>query len=265
MVKIAFITAIFGCYEATTKPFVGQRMEDGAEVDFFCFTDTPDKLNNAAGWIVDSTPYHKMYRSPMYRAEKYNSFENNQHTFNVAKYYKQSFHNIPRLAKYDIVVWLDGTVQITNTRTAQTLVDLFRKHPERRMITWQHEYRPSGSLEEEVRASYFDRYFSTHWFGQAQPLQDVGKQYAAYIADGYKDVGVWCTCFVAFYMEDRAWSSAFLDMWYDQTLMHTTQDQVGFPYSVFKMNTMPYTLPDETTGGASHTQTDFYVKQDHHR
>lgn len=265
MTKIAFITAIFGSYEASTKPFVAQQMKDNSEVDFICFTDSPETLNNAAGWIVDSTPYHTTYRSPVYRSEKYNSFENNQHAFNVAKYYKQSFHNIPRLAEYDIVVWLDGTVQITSPFAAQTLVDLFQKHPTRRIITWHHENRPTGSLAEEVRASFFNKYYSTHWFGQAQPLQDVGKQYTAYIADGYKDVGVWCTCFVAFNMEDRQWSSTFLDTWYDQTLVHTTQDQVGFPYCVFKLNHMPYTLPDENTSGAAHTQTDFYIKHGHHQ
>ncbi len=265
MIKIAFITAIFGRYEATTKHFVQQQTKDPTEVDFICFADSPETLNNAAGWIVDSTPYHMTHRSPMYHSDKYNSLENNQHTFNVAKYYKQSFHNIPRLAKYDIVVWLDGTVQITSPFTAQSIVDLFRKHPERRIITWQHDGRPTGSMEEEVRASYFDKYYSTHWFGQVQPLQDVGKQYEAYLADGYKDIGVWCTCFVAFHMQDREWSSVFLDLWYDQTLRHTTQDQVGFPYCVFKLNHVPYTLPDENISGVSSTQTDFYVKRNHHQ
>lgn len=264
MVKVAFISAIFGTYETSTKPFVQQQTNDQFEVDFICFTDSPDTLTNAAGWIVDSSPYHMTHRPSVYHPEKQNLFENNQHTFNVAKYYKQSFHNIPRLAAYDVVIWLDGTVEIVSPHAAQTIIALFQKHRERRIITWDHYwYYGGGTLEQEVRASNFFRYNSTHWFGQNQPLQDVNKQFAAYIADGFSEVGLWCTCFVAFDMKDKEWTSLFLDTWYEQTLTYTTQHQVGFPYCVFKLNHMPYTLPDETTRG-NFDRSDLHVKSNHY-
>lgn len=264
--KVVFITAIFGSYEASTKPFVPQRTKGASQVDFICFTDSPLTINNAAGWIIDSTPYHMTHQAQVYHPSKHNSIENNKHTFNIAKYYKQSFHNIPRLAKYDIVIWLDGTVQITSPLVVQTVVDIFERHTDRKIITWQHEGRIESGLAEEVQASIpCGRYCVTHWFGQNQPFQDVVAQYQTYIAEGYKDVGVWCTCFVAFDMSDRDRAHAFLDMWYDQTLSFTTQDQIGFPYCVFKLNHFPYTLPDENIKGAAHECTDFYIKRPHHQ
>ena len=50
--------------------------------------------------------------------------------------------------------------------------------------------------------------------------------------------GVWVTCFVAFLQKDKDVKN-FLEMWYLQTLKHTTQDQVGFPYVCQKTNMIP--------------------------
>lgn len=113
--KVAYITAILGDYELTCKPFVKQTIES----DFICFTDNPSIENN--GWIIDTTPYHDTHKSPVDIGIYNNSISKegrlsvleNRHTFNLAKYYKQSWKNIPRLKDYDVVIWLDGTIQIT--------------------------------------------------------------------------------------------------------------------------------------------------------
>ena len=71
---------------------------------------------NQNGWIIDTTPYHIINNSPLdVDDENYvNSLKNNKHTFNIAKYYKQAFINIPRLKKYDVIIWIDGTIEIKN-------------------------------------------------------------------------------------------------------------------------------------------------------
>lgn len=46
MSKLCFITAIFGNYELTCKPFVSQT----TSTDFICFTDNTNIVNN--GWII---------------------------------------------------------------------------------------------------------------------------------------------------------------------------------------------------------------------
>ena len=229
-------------------------------------------------WIVDRTPYHLTHPSPVDTGEQWNSLSNNTHTFNICKYYKQNFQNIPRLQKYDVIVWLDGTVQITHPQTAEWILYQIQKHP---LITWEHKLR-QGRLFNEVSAcapnpngpDANERYSCTFWFGQPQPYQDIAKQYQCYLEDGYDDqtywsnidplrpnFGVWCTLFIAF-DNHHPLISKFLNLWYQQTLEHTTQDQVGFPYAAQKLNMIPYTLPDQTIRG-DYDYNSLFIKRLH--
>ena len=265
MSKICFITAIYGNYESSCKPFVEQTVS----TDFICFTDNININNN--GWIIDTTPYHTINKSNLDNDILINSFCNNKHTFNIAKYYKQSFQNIPILKKYDVIVWLDGTIQIIYNKTSEYIINnIYTK----KIIGWHHEMR-YGLLKDEVNESHYYRYTSTCWNGQNQPYQDIDKQYEDYVADGYNDLffkninshtphfGVWITCFVAFLNTDVEIKD-FLDLWYLQTLTYTTQDQISFPYVCQKTKLLPYTLPNnEIHGDCPHNKTQFYIKHNH--
>lgn len=263
--KVCFITAIYGNYEASCKKFAKQTVSS----DFICFTDNPNIIPN--DWIIDTIPYHNINKNEHDDNTYINSFSNNKHTFNVAKYYKQSFQRIPRLKKYDVIVWLDGTIEITYKKTSEYLLKNIYKE---KIIGWHHECR-EGVLKEEVSASKFFRYNSTFWNDQAQPLQNVDLQYDAYVREGYSDnffkdmnyhtkhFGVWITCFVAFSNKDPD-ITRFLDLWYLQTLKYTTQDQIGFSYVVWKTNILPYTLPNnEIKGDCPSKYTQFYIKREH--
>jgi hypothetical protein len=263
--KICFITAIYGRYEATCKKFVEQTIP----TDFICFTNLTNIQSN--GWIIDNNPYHITHKSQIDNDTYINSISNNNHTFNLAKYYKQNFHNIPRLKKYDIIIWLDGTIEIYNNNTSQFIKDLVDKN--NNLIVFEH-FR-QGSLDQERAASHFERYTSTFWFGQKQPYQDIDKQYTDYINDGYndndfwkkispnqKEYGLWVTCFLAFDMKKKE-TLEFLDEWYLQTLKYTTQDQIGFPYVCQKLNMYPYNLPDNNSWGNGHSKTSFFYKHGH--
>jgi hypothetical protein len=265
MSKICFITAIYGNYELSCKPFVSQTLA----TDFICFTDNKNIISN--GWIIDTTPYHYTNPSPLDKREYTNSIINNKHTFNISKYYKQAFRNIPILNKYDIVVWLDGTIEIIYNKTSEYIINNIYNE---KIIGWNHEKR-FGNYKAEVKDSVFYRYTSTFWNGQSQPYQDVKKQYNEYLSNGFNrkffnDIkhhsphfGVWLTCFVAFLHKDNKVID-FLDMWYLQTLKYTTQDQLGFPYVVLKTELIPYTLPNnEITGELPHNETMFYIKHRH--
>lgn len=265
MSRICFITAIYGGYEQSCKKFVRQTID----TDFICFTDNDNIINN--GWTIDTTPYHLINKSAIDDDTFTNSLSNNKHTFNIAKYYKQAFSNIPILDKYDVVVWLDGTIEIIYDRTSEYILNHIYKE---KIIGWHHEYR-HGFLYEEVKASHFDRYTSTHWNGQSQPYQDIDKQYEFYLKDGYNDnffktikshtphMGVWITCFVAFLHKDKKVKD-FLDSWYLQTLKFTTQDQIGFSYVCQKTNMIPLTLPNnQIHGDRTNSNTMFYIKKHH--
>lgn len=264
-VKICFITSIYGNYEATCKKFVPQTIP----TDFICFTNNENIIRN--GWIIDTTPYHIINKNELDNDLYTNSLCNNKHTFNIAKYYKQSFQKIPRLQNYDVIVWLDGTIEITYDKTSEYIM----KHIHQlKIIGWHHEHR-NGLLSKEVTTSSTDsRYTSTHWNGMDQPYQDINKQYNDYLMDGYNDnffknlnshsphMGVWITCFVAFDNKDPS-VKKFLDFWYLQTLKYTTQDQVSFSYVCQKTNIIPLTLPNDEIYGEPHDETMFYKKNQH--
>lgn len=264
MSKICFITAIYGNYELSCKKFVEQTVK----TDFICFTDNVNIISN--GWIVDCSPYHLNYKSAIDNDTYINSIKNNNHTFNIAKYYKQQFKNIPILQDYDVVVWLDGTVEIIYEKTSEYILNnIYSK----KMITWHHDWR-NGILSNEVLDSDFYKYTSTFWNNQHQPYQNIFLQYNDYVIDGYNDkyfkdmntgnphFGVWITCFVAFLNKDKDIHN-FLDLWYLQTLKYTTQDQIGFSYICQKTNFVPYTLPNDEIKGSPSFNTDFYLKHNH--
>jgi hypothetical protein len=264
LARIAFITNIYGGYETSCKPFEKQTIP----VDFICFTDNSNIHHN--GWIIDTHPYHVTNPSPVDTGNYINSLSNNKHTFNIGKYYKQSFKNIPRLQKYDVIVWLDGSIRITDSNCAKWVMNKIRTE---KIISVTHEFR-HGNLHEEVVASRVGKYTHEIWFNQKQPVQDVDKHYQACIADGYDEnffkqykdknphFGVWVTCFVA-WDNRHASVSDFLDRWYLQTLKHTTQDQVSFSIVVQKTNIIPYTIPDPYYDTYTHIKTTFYDKYQH--
>lgn len=275
--RVAVITALYGTgYETSLKPVVPQTLP----CDLICFTDVPEtelrrppRHPTTTTWDVDRTPYHDLCPSRVdaRTTATPNSLANNRHTFNVAKYYKQSFHNIPRLRDggYDIVVWLDATVEVTHPRLVETCADLLLSRQRHRsslsstspppLVSIVQEKR-GGVLAREVEASARDdKYRSTRWFGQAQPFQDVRRQYEQYLQRGFREgwakettddsraaAGIWTTCLVAFDMRHPG-TLPFLDDWYLQTLRHTTQDQVSFPFVCWSRGTRPASLPDIAT------------------
>lgn len=264
MSKICFITAIYGAYEQQCRKFANQTIS----TDFICFTENANLLSN--GWKIDTTPYH-ILNNTRDIGTGINSLKNNTHTFNIAKYYKQQFHKIPVLEKYDVIIWIDGSIEIVYDKTSEYILQNIYSH---KIITWHHEYR-NGILKNEAEASSFFRYTSTFWNEQQQPFQDVYAQYNHYVQDGYDEsffktlphntphFGVWLTCFVAFSKNDED-IKHFLNLWYDQTLQFTTQDQVSFPYVCQKTKCIPYTLPDQDIhGDCPHQSTMFYKKHEH--
>jgi hypothetical protein len=62
---------------------------------------------------------------------------------------------------------------------------ILRNIYDKQIITWKHDVHEL--LSGEVRASRFERYISTYWFGQKQPYQDIDFQYQEYLKDGYID------------------------------------------------------------------------------
>ena len=230
--NIAFISAILGSYEKTSKNIVEQTIP----FKKFLFSDNISLVNSGNWDIIDISLINTS--SSIDNGNYINSPCNNNHTFNKAKFFKEQFHRIQFLQNFDIIIWLDGTIEIINQNTLELMIDLFKIHPNLMCTTILHKER-EGKLENEVLASNFFRYTSTFWNGQRQPYQNVSAQYKEYINQGFKDVGVWVTCFIAWNMHHPK-TLQFLDKWYLQNLKYTTQDQVSFPFVIWDMNLSNY-------------------------
>jgi hypothetical protein len=276
--KVAYISAIFGGYEKTCKPFVKQTIDS----DFICFTDNPNIVSN--GWIIDTNFYHDTHRSLVDNGLYINSTKKegrlkileNRHSFNIAKYYKQNWHNIPRLSEYDVVIWLDGSIQIIREDVSEYMIEICSNYY---IASWHHEMR-GGVLFHEAYCSYLPRYMDSNYLSQWQPYQDVIGQYHQYLQDGYDEYffykydrkegrgrgdhfGVWLTCFVAFNNRNPIVID-FLNRWYLQTLKYTTQDQVGFSKVVQDTKLVPYTFPDmRFKGDEPHKDCEMFIKHEH--
>jgi hypothetical protein len=102
--KVAVITAVFGNYESSLKTPVKQTID----TDYYCFTNIPT-IKASDDWKIITEPYHITHNED----DNYlNSYKTNKHTFMIAKYYKCHFNKIPILNNYDIIIWVDGTIQI---------------------------------------------------------------------------------------------------------------------------------------------------------
>ncbi len=272
--KVAYITAVFGSYEATLKPFARQTVP----ADFICFTDNPRIANSNGGWVVDSHPHH--WEALQREVEgnhtsAVNALHRNTHPFNLAKYYKLNLHRIPRLRQYEVVVWLDGTVQLHNENTSAILLDLIVTQ-KRNVLVFETENNWTTLLKEAQAATLTEKYYNTQWMGHQQPVQDVMAQYRHYLAQGYDDeaywpavsarhhYGLWITCFVAFDMRS-ADTAAFLDLWSEQNLRFSTQDQVSFPYVAQTLGVHPFSLPesDSSVVGGRYFFNSLFVKHHH--
>lgn len=252
LATICFITAIYGNYELTCKMPTKQTVD----CDYICFTDNPQIQAN--GWEIDTRPYHHLFKSPLDNDTYVNSLSNNQHTFNVAKYYKCNWQNIPRLQKYKYVIWIDGTVMIYCPTTAAEIVEKLVDYD---VLTMKHENR--NTIEDEAQASLFFRYTSQFWNGQRQPVQNVLFQANSYKQDGYKnETPLALTCLIAF--KNKMQCMKFLDHWYLQILKYSTQDQISFPFSIFKTNTKAYICQNDSFFGKfPHKSSRFYIKYEH--
>ncbi len=216
--KVCFITAIYGKTNALCKKYKKQTIP----TDFICFTD--DSYITPNDWIIDTTDYHNR------EIDEDDKNNNNM----IVKYYKQSFQQIPRLKKYDIIVWVDETVEIVYKKTSEYLL--------RNIQIWK-----------------------IIWDEPSQSIQDLTLNYEMHVEESCSDefvkdmkmnmpfCGVWVTRFVAFANKDPD-VTKFLEMWYSQA----TLEQVGFHYAAWKTKIEPRQLHNNK----QNSEIVFYIKND---
>jgi O-antigen biosynthesis protein len=265
---VLFITASYGTYEKSLKTPTLQTIPSR----FIAFTDQ-SQLLNSTGWEVYVV---EPLQLDILKLEGINSLSNNQHPFNKAKFFKQQFHRLKMLKEYRYIIWMDATIKITNPSTAENVVNLIGSQ-RRNFILFEH--RRGGLMQEEVAASQGSKYLDPHWGCCPQPVQNTTRQYEFYIKEGFQEkwwvneydapigiynraqYGMWVTCFIAFDMT-KTDTCAFLDLWWEQNVLFSTQDQVSFPYAAWKLKLYPYSLPDSGIEG-NYNKNSLYTKVAH--
>jgi hypothetical protein len=201
--------------------------------------------------------------------------------FNIGKFYKMQFYRIPELieAKCNVVIWLDGSVQIKTGAFLDSMAD--RATRGQNFVVYVHE---RDYLAEEVQASIsFGKYlgqFDVDKFGQHQ---HVDMQYQYYLWMGFKErwfeaapwfnesvginanfgrYGVYVTCMVMFDLRQKE-TKQFLDCWWRENLLRSTQDQVSFPYCAWKHNVAIHALPDAEAQVGSYGDNEYFIKRNH--
>lgn len=235
-----------------------------------------EKIDTKGIWkIVDANKYRYGIDETDRNKSHRNSLTNNQHTFNRAKFFKLNLHRLEELKGYDIVVWLDGTIEIINPDFIKFGVEQIKAG--NNIIVFEHN-KPTrnGSVYEEVKESHWERYTSTKWMGQDQPYQNVDQQYNQYLKNGFKEhwfkdynipltenYGLYITCMIFWDMK-RTETIDFLNSWWNHNLMYTTQDQISFPYLLWEKKIYPFVLPRKDLGiEGNGEQNTLYVKWNH--
>ena len=206
-----------------------------------------------------------------------NSLAQNRHPFNLAKVFKMQFYRFFDLSEYRAAVWLDATVRIISPQTAGIALMLVAQET-RNLVTFEHAR--GGLMSAEVAASKSEKYEGTHWGCCDQPYQNMTRQYEEYLQEGFTEKwwldeydapmgiskrpewGMWVTCFVAFDLQSPK-SFEFLDAWWRENVIRTTQDQVTFPYLAWKMKVYPFSLPSPGVSGGTADHNDLFEKTPH--
>ena len=149
------------------------------------------------------------------------------------------FHRIPKLKKYDYILWVDSSFSISQNITVELLIDLLRQNSAP-MIAYRHP--GLKSIREEGRVAASDgRWSSTMLWGIEQPFQNITKQVNDYYNSGYTDkyFGVhWASGIFLIDMHHPK-TEKFLDEFYLQTLKYTTECQISMPYAAWKTDFHP--------------------------
>ena len=206
-----------------------------------------------------------------------NSLTQNRHPFNLAKVFKMQFYRFFDLTEYRAAVWLDATIQIIGLQTAGLVFHLVAEQG-RNLATFEHNRR--GLLSAEAVASKTEKYEGMHWGCCDQPYQNVTRQYEQYLREGFSEKwwmeeydapmgiskrpewGLWVTSFVAFDLHSPT-SFEFLDAWWRENVVHSTQDQVSFPFLAWKMKVYPFSLPSPGVSAGSWMRNDFFARAEH--
>jgi len=196
--KIAVYTTIFGGYSRLMEPEY-QKLS----ADFFCITDDIMKIDieekiGASAWKMIQVDYPRKDLAPRLRA----------------KFFKLFPWECPELRSYDIVIFVDGSIEIINGDFVQHCIDYLSGSD---MLLYRHPVR--NCIYKEVDASRPLVKYSS---------ENLDLQAATYMAIGHPENAGLYACGI---MVRRMTSNVrgLMASWWWEIIKYTYQDQISFP------------------------------------
>lgn len=217
--QIAVISANFGMYDDLPSN-IKKLLIDYNYFDWYYFMDIP-KLNKKIinGWTFIYSNDHK-------NTQHIRHIHNNKNMM-YAKYYKCQSNNIKILNKYEYIIWMDASIEITNKIFIYDILNLINKNND--FYIFEHAQR-QDIRNEYIISTSINKYNN----------QDMLGQINFYYSNGFKD-NILYECGFFIYKQNSIVNKLFNDWWY-QILKFSYQDQLSFPYVVFQNKIKPYLL-----------------------
>jgi hypothetical protein len=247
--KIAVITSIYGNYDNLKT----HNIPGADQVDWFCFTDNKNISSNQ--WKIINTPYHlNDPDSETYKKYKnfYSNIDKNQksNVYNMmcAKYYKMKAHHIDILQDYDYYVWIDGSI-ILRPDFIKNVLKLCDNY---NLINFKHSER--NNIKDEYKLSITMIKYKD---------QDLTTQYKTYIDSGFKDdVGLFENTISI--RKNTSIINKIYDEWWIHNLKYSYQDQISYPYVLWKFNYKPdYIINENVFNNNNYSYVNRKLMQNH--
>jgi hypothetical protein len=217
--EIAVISANYGNYD---KEIISlENIDNWDYFDWYYFTDITEIKSQY--WKIINYDYTNNHNI------KINYFNN----FNMmkAKFYKVKMLDIDLLSKYKYILWTDGSLYIDNKNMIIDLLNIIQKNHEYNFFNYEHYFRNNIKDESEISMT-IDKYKD----------QDIIGQVNKYINNGYIDNFLYeCGIFI---VKNNLIAKKSLDDWWNEIINNSYQDQISFPYVIWKNNIKPFILND---------------------
>lgn len=215
--KTCIITACTGKYKAHLRSI------DHLDVDGYIFGDIGDRDLQIDGtrWTRIKTQYFK-----------------HNNSFMEAKYYKCFWQHIPILDKYDVVVWIDATIQVKSLPLAHL--------DDHDIVAYDHGKRTC--THDEIKHTLPFWKYEAYVEGLQTQLKQQNIDWLS------------ITCFVLHKRNETV--KDMQKIWFADNLKYSPQDQVSFPLACTQAGVKIKLLPS-SEDMQSHVETIHYIKHKH--
>ena len=222
--EIAIITANIGGYD--------QKIMDISQMinkDFFDWYYFTDSFITSTDWnIIDDKTINKNIK---------NMFGNKN--MMTAKYYKVQPYDIEILQKYKYIIWIDGSIELRNHHFVQDIIQKIESSYLQKNIYLFEHYIRENIWDEYILSCSIPKYSDCDMLNQVEKyMSDMSN-----INDKNKYPKLY-ECGIIIY---RACPSIYnlCHDWWEEINKYGFQDQLSFPYVLYKNNIIPELLNEE--------------------